>query len=188
MPLEGAEGESWPLVAGGAWGPPAPRRPVEPRAMPESNQMPAIRPPKSGGLAIVPELTICVCEESRFLHPNSRSLDLPRTRTWHLRLRRLTPYPLGQRAIWPRREEEEFLVVVVVVVIIVAVIVVVAVVVAVIVVDYDYDYYLPTYLPACLLTYLGTSSSSNINRPRGPMDKASASGAGDCRFESCRGH
>jgi hypothetical protein len=24
--------------------------------------------------------------------------------------------------------------------------------------------------------------------PRGPMDKASASGAGDCRFESCRGH
>ena len=27
-----------------------------------------------------------------------------------------------------------------------------------------------------------------INRPRGPMDKASAYGAGDCRFESCRGH
>ena len=26
-----------------------------------------------------------------------------------------------------------------------------------------------------------------INRPRGPMDKASAHGAGDCRFESCRG-
>ena len=25
-------------------------------------------------------------------------------------------------------------------------------------------------------------------RPRGPMDKASAYGAGDCRFESCRGH
>ena len=24
--------------------------------------------------------------------------------------------------------------------------------------------------------------------PRGPMDKASAHGAGDCRFESCRGH
>ena len=24
--------------------------------------------------------------------------------------------------------------------------------------------------------------------PRGPMDKASACGAGDCRFESCRGH
>ena len=24
--------------------------------------------------------------------------------------------------------------------------------------------------------------------PRGPMDKASAYGAGDCRFESCRGH
>ena len=28
----------------------------------------------------------------------------------------------------------------------------------------------------------------NANRPRGPMDKASAYGAGDCRFESCRGH
>ena len=28
----------------------------------------------------------------------------------------------------------------------------------------------------------------NTNRPRGPMDKASAYGAGDCRFESCRGH
>ena len=27
-----------------------------------------------------------------------------------------------------------------------------------------------------------------INWPRGPMDKASAYGAGDCRFESCRGH
>ena len=26
------------------------------------------------------------------------------------------------------------------------------------------------------------------HRPRGPMDKASAYGAGDCRFESCRGH
>ena len=25
-------------------------------------------------------------------------------------------------------------------------------------------------------------------RPRGPMDKASAYGAGDCRFESYRGH
>ena len=25
-------------------------------------------------------------------------------------------------------------------------------------------------------------------RPRGPMDKASAYGAGDCRFECCRGH
>ena len=24
--------------------------------------------------------------------------------------------------------------------------------------------------------------------PRGPTDKASAYGAGDCRFESCRGH
>ena len=27
-----------------------------------------------------------------------------------------------------------------------------------------------------------------IHWPRGPMDKASAYGAGDCRFESCRGH
>ena len=27
-----------------------------------------------------------------------------------------------------------------------------------------------------------------FNWPRGPMDKASAYGAGDCRFESCRGH
>ena len=29
---------------------------------------------------------------------------------------------------------------------------------------------------------------SRPSRPRGPMDKASAYGAGDCRFESCRGH
>ena len=28
----------------------------------------------------------------------------------------------------------------------------------------------------------------HINRPRGPMDKASAHGAGECRFESYRGH
>ena len=27
-----------------------------------------------------------------------------------------------------------------------------------------------------------------VNWPRGPMDKASAYGAGDCRLESCRGH
>ena len=27
-----------------------------------------------------------------------------------------------------------------------------------------------------------------VTRPRGPMDKASAYEAGDCRFESCRGH
>jgi hypothetical protein len=31
-------------------------------------------------------------------------------------------------------------------------------------------------------------SMPQFNRPRGPMDKASAYGAGDCRFESCRGH
>lgn len=30
--------------------------------------------------------------------------------------------------------------------------------------------------------------SKNHIWPRGPMDKASAYGAGDCRFESCRGH
>ena len=30
--------------------------------------------------------------------------------------------------------------------------------------------------------------ASDSNWPRGPMDKASAYGAGDCRFESCRGH
>ena len=27
-----------------------------------------------------------------------------------------------------------------------------------------------------------------VIRPRGPMDKASAHGAGDCRFESCQDH
>ena len=30
--------------------------------------------------------------------------------------------------------------------------------------------------------------SMHCSWPRGPMDKASAYGAGDCRFESCRGH
>ena len=35
----------------------------------------------------------------------------------------------------------------------------------------------------------GNRSAATISkRPRGPMDKASAYGAGDCRFESCRGH
>ena len=29
---------------------------------------------------------------------------------------------------------------------------------------------------------------TRFSRPRGPMDKASAYGAGDCRFESCRDH
>ena len=29
--------------------------------------------------------------------------DPPRTRTWNLRLRRPTPYPLGQRAMWSKR-------------------------------------------------------------------------------------
>ena len=31
-------------------------------------------------------------------------------------------------------------------------------------------------------------SLNSTQRPRGPMDKASAYGAGDCRFESHRGH
>ena len=35
---------------------------------------------------------------------------------------------------------------------------------------------------------LAEDSHSSSSRPRGPMDKASAYGAGDCRFESCRGH
>ena len=34
----------------------------------------------------------------------------------------------------------------------------------------------------------GSGWKAFCNRPRGPMDKASAYGAGDCRFESCRGH
>ena len=32
------------------------------------------------------------------------------------------------------------------------------------------------------------AAERHAHRPRGPMDKASAYGAGDCRFESCRGH
>ena len=32
-----------------------------------------------------------------------------------------------------------------------------------------------------------TLAQAGVNRPRGPMDKASAHGAGDCRFESYRG-
>ena len=32
------------------------------------------------------------------------------------------------------------------------------------------------------------ASHTSSTWPRGPMDKASAYGAGDCRFESCRGH
>ena len=34
------------------------------------------------------------------MHPQQSSNDPPRTRTWNLRLRRPTPYPLGQRASW----------------------------------------------------------------------------------------
>ena len=33
-----------------------------------------------------------------------------------------------------------------------------------------------------------TPTTITSKRPRGPMDKASAHGAGNCRFESCRGH
>ena len=33
----------------------------------------------------------------------------------------------------------------------------------------------------------GTRAGQQSQWPRGPMDKASAHGAGDCRFESCRG-
>ena len=39
-------------------------------------------------------------------------------------------------------------------------------------------------LAFCVNLEIGLS----CNWPRGPMDKASAYGAGDCRFESCRGH
>ena len=35
---------------------------------------------------------------------------------------------------------------------------------------------------------VASRASSSVDWPRGPMDKASAYGAGDCRFESCRGH
>ena len=42
---------------------------------------------------------------------------------------------------------------------------------------------------ACMRTAYQTGDGVYYNqRPRGPMDKASAYGAGDCRFESCRGH
>ena len=44
----------------------------------------------------------------------------------------------------------------------------------------------------CGAAHYGSSSVNRVGwsskqRPRGPMDKASAHGAGDCRFESCRG-
>ena len=35
---------------------------------------------------------------------------------------------------------------------------------------------------------LGGVGAGILNWPRGPMDKASAYGAGGCRFKSCRGH
>ena len=45
----------------------------------------------------------------------------------------------------------------------------------------------------CGAAHYGSSSVNRVGwsskqRPRGPMDKASAHGAGDCRFESYRGH
>ena len=36
--------------------------------------------------------------------------------------------------------------------------------------------------------FLDCNLVRKARRPRGPMDKASAYGAGDCRFESYRGH
>ena len=49
---------------------------------------------------------------------------------------------------------------------------------------------LPDELPRrrieCKVTCIGVTEKCN-HWPRGPMDKASAYGAGDCRFESCRG-
>ena len=42
--------------------------------------------------------------------------------------------------------------------------------------------------PASRGTQLFFDSFVLSPRPRGPMDKASAYGAGDCRFESYRGH
>ena len=38
------------------------------------------------------------------------------------------------------------------------------------------------------LTDRDSNLAEQLGRSRGPMDKASAYGAGDCRFESCRGH
>ena len=37
-------------------------------------------------------------------------------------------------------------------------------------------------------TRRSVAAATQSTWPRGPMDKASAYGAGDCRFESCRGH
>ena len=43
-------------------------------------------------------------------------------------------------------------------------------------------------LPVALASAWSSAHVAVFNWPRGPMDKASAYGAGDCRFESCRGH
>ena len=56
-----------------------------------------------------------------------------------------------------------------------------------------YTSYEPEALTECANKKLQRSKkleheSYYSQRPRGPMDKASAYGAGDCRFESCRGH
>ena len=42
--------------------------------------------------------------------------------------------------------------------------------------------------PNACSCYLGNALQTHQHWPRGPMDKASAYGAGDCRFESCWGH
>ena len=56
-----------------------------------------------------------------------------------------------------------------------------------------YTSYEPEALTECANKKLQRSKkleheSYYSQRPRGPMDKASAYGAGDCRFKSCRGH
>ena len=46
-----------------------------------------------------------------------------------------------------------------------------------------------SHLPkAGLCVFVNVESTARCRWPRGPMDKASAYGVGDCRFESCRGH
>ena len=40
----------------------------------------------------------------------------------------------------------------------------------------------------CERSHYDCTWMSSFSWPRGPMDKASAYGAGDCKFESCRGH
>ena len=44
------------------------------------------------------------------------------------------------------------------------------------------------FIEFCMSDFTDARFQNTIQWPRGPMDKASAYGAGDCRFESCRGH